>query len=104
MSEKRELKITTYLERKGFVEVLLATGYKGYTNWKDIVTFVIINRDGFSPSTIKKRLEDMVQIGFIKKQIKIKSRNEYTYHVTDLGKKYALSIQKMLKETEEINV
>ena len=101
MSEKRELKITTYLERKGFVDVLLATGYKGYTNWKDIVIFVIINRGGFSPSTIKQRLEDMVQIGFIKKRIKIKSRNEYTYHVTDLGKKYALSIQNMLEETKE---
>ncbi len=99
----KKIDIMELVSRKGFYEVLYAVAIKNYENWSNIVFSVLKQKRRTSTFTIRERLNDLAKITFVEKKLKIKSRNEYTYHVTDLGKKYALAIQKMLKETKETN-
>lgn len=96
-----DTKITSYLEKSGFIDVLIATCYKNHTHWKDIMIHIVKTRNSFSSSTIKERLNELVKLNLIKKIIKIKSRNEYTYHATALGKRYAKVISTMIRQLED---
>lgn len=96
----KEPSIVELLSRKGFYEVLYAVAIEGYENWSNIVFSVLSQKRRTSTSTIRERLRDLVKVNFVEMKLKIKSRNEYTYQVTDLGKKYALSVKNMLEETK----
>ena len=97
----KELNIVELLSRKGFYEVLYAVAIEGYENWSNIVFSVLKQKRRTSTSTIRERLNDLVKVNLVEKKLKVKSRSEYTYQVTTLGKKYAQSIQNMLEETKE---
>lgn len=97
----KEQNIVELLSRKGFYEVLYAVAIEGYENWSNIVFSVLSQKRRTSTSTIRDRLKDLVKVNFVEMKLKVKSRNEYTYQVTDLGKKYARSIKNMLEETKE---
>lgn len=108
MSKKKELdnletsiNIVELLEKRAFYEVLYAVALKNNTRWIDIVYTVQTLKGAFSPTTIRHRLEDLQDIGFIEKKEKQKARAEYTYHATATAKKYASSIKKMIEETKE---
>lgn len=102
MTEKK-IDLMELLSRKGFYEVLYAVAIEDYENWSNIVFSVLKQKRRTSTFTIRERLKDLVEINFVEKKLKIRSRNEYTYPITALGKKYALSIQNMLKEIKETN-
>ncbi len=97
----KEPNIVELLSRKGFYEVLYAVAIEGYENWSNIVFSVLNQKRRTSTSTIRDRLSDLIKVNFVERKLKIKSRNEYTYQVTALGKKYALSVRNMLEETKE---
>ncbi|MHA1401559.1 MAG: hypothetical protein ACTSQE_14510 [Candidatus Heimdallarchaeaceae archaeon] len=105
MSEPK-YRISELLEKRGFIEVLVAVGIERHTRWTDIVRYVISKTSIYSPSTIKNRLNDLEEIKFIEKQLKVKSRDEYTYHATELGTKTARIISKMILqlENEDYNI
>ncbi|MHA1401566.1 MAG: hypothetical protein ACTSQE_14545 [Candidatus Heimdallarchaeaceae archaeon] len=99
-SKGTKINVVELLERKGFYEVLYAVAIKSKIRWIDIVYTVLSLKGAFSPTTIRKRLEDLEEIKFIEKKAKPKARAEYTYHATAIAKKYAKSIEKMIAETE----
>ena len=104
MSEEvSKINVVELLEKKGFYEVLYAVAIKNKIRWIDIVYTVLSLKGAFSPTTIRKRLEDLEEIKFIEKKAKPKARAEYTYHATDIAKKYAKSIEKMIAETEGLD-
>ncbi|MHA1397415.1 MAG: hypothetical protein ACTSSG_11345 [Candidatus Heimdallarchaeaceae archaeon] len=99
--EKKEINIIELLEKKGFYEVLYSVAIKNNIRWIDIVYTVQSIKGAFSPTTIRKRLEDLEKTGFIEKKQKQKARDEYTYHATATAKKYAKAIKKMIEETKK---
>lgn len=100
-SSKKTINIVELLEKRGFYEVLYSVALENKTRWIDIVYTVQKLKGAFSPTTIRQRLEDLQDIGFIEKKEKQKARAEYTYHATASAKKYASSIKKMIEETKE---
>lgn len=100
-SSKKTINIVELLEKRGFYEVLYSVALENKTRWIDIVYTVQKLKGAFSPTTIRQRLEDLQDIGFIEKKEKQKARAEYTYHATAAAKKYASSIKKMIEETKE---
>ena len=95
-----KINVVELLEKKGFYEVLYSVAIKNKTRWIDIVYTVQSLKGPFSPTTIRQRLEDLEEIKFIVKKEKPKARAEYTYHATDIAKKYAKAIGKMIAETK----
>jgi len=100
-SSKKTINIVELLEKRGFYEVLYSVALENKTRWIDIVYTVQKLKGAFSPTTIRQRLEDLQDIGFIEKKEKQKARADYTYHATASAKKYASSIKKMIEETKE---
>lgn len=102
MNNKREntINIIELLEKRGLYEVLYAVAIEGHIRWIDIVHTVQRLKGPFSTTTIRKRLEDLVAVAFIEKKERPKARAEYTYHATELAKKYACTIKNMIEETK----
>lgn len=96
----KKINFIELLEKRGLYEVLYAVAIEGYVRWIDIVYSVQQMKGPFSTTTIRKRLENLVAIEFIEKKERPKARAEYTYHATEIAKKYALSVRNMLEETK----
>ena len=92
------INILGLLKAQNSEDVIFAVGGEGLVNWSDIYTSVLKRRGRASQITVKRRLDELAQLGLITKQRREKEREEYTYHPT----KRLESLATLLKEIEEL--
>ena len=94
----KEINILGLLKSQNSEDVIFAVGREGFVHWSDIYTSVLKRRGRASQITVKRRLDELAQLGLITKKRRKKEREEYTYHPT----KRLEALAVLLKEIEEL--
>ena len=98
MTILKEINILGLLKSQNSEDVIFAMGGENLVHWSDIYTYVLKRKGRASQITVKRRLDELAQLGLITKRRREKEREEYTYHSTK--RLEALAI--LLKEIEEL--